>query len=109
MSEWPINTATGEGRYTIYKFGKPWSLPATRGLANVLRQQQAKPSTEVRLVVATAETTPATEHASINVSIEGVSVQVPKVKGLVVPPGEPVYIMATCDFALAVGTVSTRA
>jgi predicted RecA/RadA family phage recombinase len=81
------------------------TTPATRTLTSVLRTA-LQPGDQVRLLVGTAASTPAGEHDHLNVTIEGVTVSVPKLKGVTVTVGAPVYLLATSTMMLAIGTVS---
>lgn len=84
--------------------------PSTRSLSVVLRDALSK-GDELRLLVAKAlaDTTQDVD-AYVNVEIEGVAMTVPKLAGAIgaVSPssqGVPVYVLASDDFLLAVGSV----
>ena len=90
----------------------PAPPPATRTLAVVLREALAK-GEEVRMIVAKglADTALALPNAAayMNVELEGQSVTIPKLAGAALggtSTGYAVYVLATKDFMLAVGTVA---
>lgn len=83
--------------------------PATRTLSNVLRDALAK-GEEIRLIVGKGLPDGALSNptAYMNVEIEGVAVTIPKLaaSGLGgVATGYAVYVLATADFLLGLGTV----
>ena len=86
--------------------------PATRTLSVVLRDALAK-GEDVRLIVAKAlaDSVLALPNAAayMNVELEGQSVTIPKLAGAALggtASGYAVYVLATKDFMLAVGTVA---
>jgi microcystin-dependent protein len=87
--------------------------PATRSLDVVLREALAS-GDEVRMLVAKGlpDGSLANPNAYMNVEIEGLQIAVPKVAGAGLggsATGYAVYVLATRDFLLAVGTVSAAA
>jgi microcystin-dependent protein len=93
--------------------GLPPPPPTTRTLANVLREALEK-GDPVRLIIAKAlpDAGGLNTAAYMTVDIEGTSFNVPKVNGAGLggaTGGYPVYVLATSDFMLAVGTVTPTA
>lgn len=85
------------------------SVPATRSLPIVLRRQSGDGG-GVRLILATggAAVAGADAAAYVNVVIEGETLKVPRLKEAAVPAvGGPAYVLASADFFLYLGTVST--
>jgi microcystin-dependent protein len=100
MSE-PLSPATGAQA--------PPPPPTTRSLEIVLREALEK-GAEVRVVVGKglADGALANPAAYANVEVEGVALPVPKLAGAQIggpSSGYPVYLLATKDFLLALGTV----
>jgi hypothetical protein len=84
------------------------SVPATRYLATVLRRELVA-GEAVRLVVATvgSPVVAAELNGYVNVTIQGTTVKVPKLRHLATPAaGAPAYVLATGDFMLYIGTVA---
>lgn len=80
------------------------SIPPTRTLPIVLRHL-TRPGDPVRLIIATATGT-ATPTTHVSVDIQGETLVIPKLSGVTVTAGDPVYVLATNTFMLAIGTVT---
>ena len=86
-------------------------IPATRTLANVLRRQLAgEPGLQLLLGTGANPPPGGTANGYVNVTINGQTLQVPRLKGAAPPPvGGPAYLLASKDFLLYLGTVSLTA
>lgn len=79
------------------------STPATRSLPAVLRRALAA-GPGLELVVGTFGAADPS-NAYCNVTLNGVTVRVPMLRGVTDTPGAPAYLLATNDFLLCIGSV----
>jgi hypothetical protein len=86
------------------------AVPATRALADVLRDSLAPQGNPVTLVIGIGASPPPDANAYANVTVGGTTIKVPKLKGAAQPAvGAPAYLLASSDFLLYIGTVSLTA
>lgn len=86
------------------------SVPASRTLENVLRDAFRPDGDTVTLILATGGTVIAAPegNAYVNVVMNGQTVKVPKLRQATGPAvGGPAYLLATRNFILYIGTVTT--
>jgi hypothetical protein len=80
------------------------STPASRSLTALLRRA-LDPGEGIALVVA-AFGAADPSGAYCNVVVQGATLRVPMLKGVVDTPGAAAYLLATKDFLLCIGTVA---
>lgn len=80
------------------------STPATRSLTAVLRRAlEEGPGTRL-LVAEFGAADPSAAYC--NVEVNGVTLRVPMLRGVVATPGAAAYLLATKDFLLCIGSVA---
>jgi hypothetical protein len=85
-------------------------VPASRSLPNVLRAMLDQPGGVELLVCEFGSPLSGSEAlAYANVVIKGSELKVPKLNGAVAALGTPAYVLASRDFLLCLGAVSTAA
>lgn len=84
-------------------------VPASRSLPAVLRSALAPAGAQVRILVATYDTTPAADSRYANIVLDGVSITVPNMNGAAAgAPGSPAYVLADSNGRMWVlGTVTS--
>jgi hypothetical protein len=83
-------------------------IPATRSLARVLRSQLNAGGDHVQLLIGTGASPQSTSNAYANITLGGATLTVPKIRQAGQPAvGGPAFVLATRDFMLYIGTVTT--
>lgn len=82
------------------------TIPVTRSLTAVLRDALDN-APAVRLLVGQFASTPDPSNAYCSVVLQGTTLRLPILRGAIETPGAPAYLLATKDFILCIGGVTT--